>query len=180
LSSSVCKYFQIQHPHKDEIYHLPSNFQFLFFFSYSGNQVSPDLYGDNNTRLFTYWTVSFQFQHQNFVPSSNYLSISYSLHSIVPLPWQSDAYQATGCYNLLCSGFIQINSDIALGATISPLSKYSSSQYDITILVWKVHFLYLFINYLLILDILAWKYAQHLTNTTISILRPLFCADHTS
>lgn len=22
-------------------------------------QVSPDLYGDNNTRLFTYWTVSF-------------------------------------------------------------------------------------------------------------------------
>ncbi|KAG6532012.1 hypothetical protein ZIOFF_005850 [Zingiber officinale] len=38
-------------------------------------QVSPDLYGDNNTRLFSYWT--------------------------------SDAYQATGCYNLLCSGFIQ-------------------------------------------------------------------------
>jgi hypothetical protein len=22
------------------------------------HQVSPDLYGDNNTRLFTYWTVS--------------------------------------------------------------------------------------------------------------------------
>ncbi|RZB66388.1 hypothetical protein D0Y65_042146 [Glycine soja] len=71
----------------------------------AGWQVSPDLYGDNNTRLFTYWT--------------------------------SDAYQATGCYNLLCSGFIQINSDIALGASISPLSKYSSSQYDISILVWK-------------------------------------------
>ncbi|CAH2053810.1 unnamed protein product, partial [Thlaspi arvense] len=39
----------------------------------AGWQVSPDLYGDNNTRLFTYWT--------------------------------SDAYQATGCYNLLCSGY---------------------------------------------------------------------------
>ncbi|XP_061353950.1 protein neprosin-like isoform X1 [Gastrolobium bilobum] len=71
----------------------------------AGWQVSPDLYGDNNTRLFTYWT--------------------------------SDAYQATGCYNLLCSGFIQINSDIALGASIYPLSKYGSSQYDISILVWK-------------------------------------------
>ncbi|GER50689.1 hypothetical protein STAS_28010 [Striga asiatica] len=53
----------------------------------AGWQVSPDLYGDNNTRLFTYWT--------------------------------SDAYQATGCYNLLCSGFIQVNSDIAMGASES-------------------------------------------------------------
>ncbi|CAN1294798.1 hypothetical protein LINPERPRIM_LOCUS22599 [Linum perenne] len=67
--------------------------------------VSPDLYGDNNTRLFTYWT--------------------------------SDAYQATGCYNLLCSGFIQINSEIAMGASISPVSGYRNSQYDISILIWK-------------------------------------------
>nr|GMD71762.1 tRNA-splicing ligase RtcB [Ipomoea batatas] len=71
----------------------------------AGWQVSPDLYGDHNTRLFTYWT--------------------------------SDAYQATGCYNLLCSGFIQINNEIAMGASISPLSSYQSSQYDISILVWK-------------------------------------------
>ncbi|XP_051147763.1 uncharacterized protein LOC127262937 [Andrographis paniculata] len=71
----------------------------------AGWQVSPDLYGDNNTRLFTYWT--------------------------------SDAYQATGCYNLLCSGFVQINNDIALGASIHPISGYGNSQYDISILVWK-------------------------------------------
>ncbi|KAA0040111.1 uncharacterized protein E6C27_scaffold366G00860 [Cucumis melo var. makuwa] len=71
----------------------------------AGWQVSPDLYGDNNTRLFTYWT--------------------------------SDAYQATGCYNLLCSGFIQVNSDIAMGASISPVSGFRSSQYDISILIWK-------------------------------------------
>ncbi|MFS7916229.1 putative neprosin [Helianthus anomalus] len=71
----------------------------------AGWQVSPDLYGDNNTRLFTYWT--------------------------------SDAYQATGCYNLLCSGFIQINSNIAMGASISPVSAFRNSQYDISILVWK-------------------------------------------
>ncbi|RAL43050.1 hypothetical protein DM860_009832 [Cuscuta australis] len=71
----------------------------------AGWQVSPGLYGDNNTRLFTYWT--------------------------------SDAYQATGCYNLLCSGFIQINSQIAMGASISPVSAYRNSQYDISILIWK-------------------------------------------
>ncbi|XP_061363476.1 protein neprosin-like isoform X2 [Gastrolobium bilobum] len=71
----------------------------------AGWQVSPDLYGDNNTRLFTYWT--------------------------------SDAYQATGCYNLLCSGFIQVNSEIAMGASISPISAYRNSQFDISILIWK-------------------------------------------
>ncbi|KAG6536308.1 hypothetical protein ZIOFF_001361 [Zingiber officinale] len=70
-----------------------------------GSQVSPDLYGDNNTRLFSYWT--------------------------------SDAYQATGCYNLLCSGFIQVNNEIAMGASIYPISNYDGSQYDISILVWK-------------------------------------------
>ncbi|KAJ4843545.1 hypothetical protein Tsubulata_007961 [Turnera subulata] len=71
----------------------------------AGWQVSPDLYGDNRTRLFTYWT--------------------------------SDAYEATGCYNLLCTGFIQINNEIAMGASIFPLSAYRGSQYDITLLVWK-------------------------------------------
>ncbi|XP_059449479.1 protein neprosin-like [Corylus avellana] len=71
----------------------------------AGWQVSPDLYGDNNTRLFTYWT--------------------------------SDAYQATGCYNLLCSGFVQVNNEIAIGASVYPVSGYGGSQYDINILVWK-------------------------------------------
>nr|XP_043610864.1 uncharacterized protein LOC122582524 [Erigeron canadensis] len=71
----------------------------------AGWQVSPDLYGDNNTRLFTYWT--------------------------------SDAYEATGCYNLMCSGFIQTNNEIAIGGSISPLSQFHGSQYDITILIWK-------------------------------------------
>ncbi|EEF30664.1 conserved hypothetical protein [Ricinus communis] len=71
----------------------------------AGWQVSPDLYGDNRTRLFTYWT--------------------------------SDAYQTTGCYNLLCSGFVQINNQIAMGASIYPVSGYGRSQYDISLLVWK-------------------------------------------
>jgi hypothetical protein len=64
-------------------------------------------------------------------------------HSLVdaltmPVHLQSDAYQATGCYNILCSGFIQINSEIAMGASIFPISNYGGSQYDISILIWKV------------------------------------------
>ncbi|XP_057784558.1 uncharacterized protein LOC131001925 [Salvia miltiorrhiza] len=51
--------------------------------------------------------------------------------------WTSDVYEATGCYNLLCSGFIQTNSRIAIGAAISPVSSVAGDQYDITILIWK-------------------------------------------
>ncbi|KAJ3695648.1 hypothetical protein LUZ60_001025 [Juncus effusus] len=71
----------------------------------AGWQVSPELYGDNSPRFFTYWT--------------------------------SDAYQATGCYNLLCSGFIQTNNRVAIGAAISPASSYKSAQFDISLLIWK-------------------------------------------
>ncbi|CAO2828857.1 unnamed protein product [Amaranthus hypochondriacus] len=71
----------------------------------AGWQVSPELYGDNYPRFFTYWT--------------------------------SDAYEATGCYNLLCSGFVQTNSRIAIGAAISPTSSYKGGQFDISLLIWK-------------------------------------------
>ncbi|KAL6318653.1 hypothetical protein AAG906_000731 [Vitis piasezkii] len=71
----------------------------------AGWQVSPELYGDNYPRFFTYWTT--------------------------------DAYQATGCYNLLCSGFVQTNNKIAIGAAISPRSSYNGKQFDIGLMVWK-------------------------------------------
>ncbi|WOL20728.1 hypothetical protein Cni_G29534 [Canna indica] len=71
----------------------------------AGWQVSPQLYGDNRPRFFTYWTT--------------------------------DAYQETGCYNLLCSGFIQTNNKIAIGAAISPTSALNGGQFDIDLLVWK-------------------------------------------
>ncbi|KAJ0962520.1 hypothetical protein J5N97_027642 [Dioscorea zingiberensis] len=71
----------------------------------AGWQISPQLYGDDCPRFFTYWTT--------------------------------DAYQATGCYNLLCSGFVQTNNKIAIGAAISPTSSYTGGQFDISLLVWK-------------------------------------------
>ncbi|KAH9776290.1 hypothetical protein KPL71_006661 [Citrus sinensis] len=72
----------------------------------AGWQVSPELYGDNYPRFFTYWTT--------------------------------DAYQATGCYNLLCSGFVQTNNKIAIGAAISPRSSYNGRQFDIGLMIWKI------------------------------------------
>lgn len=51
--------------------------------------------------------------------------------------WTTDAYQATGCYNLLCSGFVQTNNKIAIGAAISPRSSYNGKQFDIGVMVWK-------------------------------------------
>uniref|UniRef100_J3M3F3 Neprosin PEP catalytic domain-containing protein n=1 Tax=Oryza brachyantha TaxID=4533 RepID=J3M3F3_ORYBR len=71
----------------------------------AGWQVYPTIYGDDNTRLFIYWT--------------------------------SDAYNRTGCYNLACSGFIQTNTQIVLGGTLSPVSTYAGAQYVFDYLVWK-------------------------------------------
>ncbi|KAG1368778.1 hypothetical protein COCNU_14G012460 [Cocos nucifera] len=51
--------------------------------------------------------------------------------------YEADNYESIGCYNLRCSGFVQVNKDIALGATIHPISIYDGAQYDITILIWK-------------------------------------------
>ncbi|CAI0547432.1 unnamed protein product, partial [Linum tenue] len=53
--------------------------------------------------------------------------------------WTTDAYQATGCYNLLCSGFVQTNNKIAIGAAISPRSSYRGRQFDIGLMVWKTY-----------------------------------------
>ncbi|OIT02086.1 hypothetical protein A4A49_32922 [Nicotiana attenuata] len=51
--------------------------------------------------------------------------------------WTSDAYQTTGCYNLLCSGFVQTNNKIAMGAAISPTSLVNNRQLDIDVMIWK-------------------------------------------
>ncbi|KAE9593541.1 putative neprosin [Lupinus albus] len=51
--------------------------------------------------------------------------------------WTRDAYQSSGCYNLLCPGFVQVNKRIALGAAITPISSYNGKQFEISLMVWK-------------------------------------------
>ncbi|KAI3448961.1 hypothetical protein Pfo_005626 [Paulownia fortunei] len=82
---------KIQHPNEfslSQLWILGGSFASDLNSIEAGWQVSPDLYGDNNTRFFTYWT--------------------------------SDAYQATGCYNMLCSGFIQSTMKYQWGPASTP------------------------------------------------------------
>ncbi|XP_068646321.1 protein neprosin-like [Aristolochia californica] len=43
----------------------------------------------------------------------------------------------TGCINTVCSGFVQTDSQIALGSIIEPASKYEGPQYEIQLDVFK-------------------------------------------
>ncbi|XP_028773394.1 uncharacterized protein LOC114730478 [Neltuma alba] len=88
--------------------HIKQTFQVILLFRNIVNQVNPRLYGDNNTRFFTFWRGG-------------------------------SGENASGCYDLLCSGFIQVNHRVVVGAAVKPLSAYgdSKSQHAITILVWK-------------------------------------------
>ncbi|RHN41640.1 putative neprosin [Medicago truncatula] len=51
--------------------------------------------------------------------------------------WTADGYKNTGCYNLLCPGFVQTNKNVVIGGTITPTSTYNGGQFEITLLIWK-------------------------------------------
>ena len=105
-------------------------------------QVFELLYGDNNTRLFTYWTVSFLIF--DFPASTSHVYIYCFIFEkrlfkkkkkISSL--QDDFYRNTGCYNLMCPGFVQVDNQIAMGATVTP-SIYGGTQRSVKFNVWKV------------------------------------------
>ncbi|GJY35503.1 putative neprosin [Tanacetum coccineum] len=50
--------------------------------------------------------------------------------------WTPDGYNS-GCYNLLCPGFVQISSRVGLGAAFGPVSKYNGQQYESVFMIWK-------------------------------------------
>jgi len=56
---------------------------------------------------------------------------------------QADAYKQTGYYNLRCPGFVQTSKTFVLGGALSPVSTYNGRQLAITLLIYKVIFLYL-------------------------------------
>ncbi|KAK2654525.1 hypothetical protein Ddye_014381 [Dipteronia dyeriana] len=51
--------------------------------------------------------------------------------------WTSDGYQKTGCYNLQCPGFVQIDDVLALGGSVEPVSIYKGQQREIQFIVKK-------------------------------------------
>jgi len=51
--------------------------------------------------------------------------------------WTSDAYQNTGCYNMMCPGFVQVDPRLALGASFTPYSEYAGVQKSVNFFVYK-------------------------------------------
>ncbi|KAK8698566.1 hypothetical protein V6N13_114678 [Hibiscus sabdariffa] len=51
--------------------------------------------------------------------------------------WMKDSYKSTGCFDLTCSGFVQTNPNVALGATIVPVSSEFGQQYHVTLGMYK-------------------------------------------
>ena len=102
-------------------------------------QVSQSLYGDKNTRIFTFWTVRVLIF--DFPTSTSHVYICCFLFEkrLFFFSWlQADAYTKTGCFNLMCPGFVQVSHQIAMGATISPLSIYNGPQYTVNFYVRRV------------------------------------------
>ncbi|KAK9079829.1 hypothetical protein SSX86_001502 [Deinandra increscens subsp. villosa] len=51
--------------------------------------------------------------------------------------WTADGSRKTGCFDLTCPGFVQVNHEIALGAAIYPISKPNGLPYQITVHIYK-------------------------------------------
>ncbi|KAL0007048.1 hypothetical protein SO802_008550 [Lithocarpus litseifolius] len=49
----------------------------------------------------------------------------------------SDGYASTGCYNLDCPGFVQVDNRIAMGASVTPYSEYGGEQHSMNFFIWK-------------------------------------------
>lgn len=49
--------------------------------------------------------------------------------SVLFVYWTADDYQSTGCYNLECSGFVQVASDWYFGSNFDNYSKVGGAQY---------------------------------------------------
>lgn len=87
-------------------------------------QVNPQLEGDNRAHFFTYWTVS---SVASWIVVSFFLSFFCFVALLISksIFWcQSDGYQKTGCYNLVCQGFVQTSTRLTPGKiyTLSTLS----------------------------------------------------------
>lgn len=74
-----------------------------------GWQVYRPTYGDERAHLFLYYTTVGHTAHGNNI----------------------------GCYNLLCTGFVQTDSSVALGMGFSSYSSYGGNQYYFTLQVYR-------------------------------------------
>ncbi|CAA7055842.1 unnamed protein product [Microthlaspi erraticum] len=100
-------------------------------------KVAPKMYGAKAT--FSVWKPTVEKADELSISQIWITSGKYTTNDVnsIEVGWQSDTYNATGCYNLQCSGFIQTSSSIVIGGTITPLSAVDGNQYEITVSVWR-------------------------------------------
>jgi hypothetical protein len=65
-----------------------------------------------------------------------------------------DGYQRTGCYNLDCPGFVQVNHRFVIGSPIKPFSSYKAKQYEIGITIYKVIYMHMHVYFMSIFAII--------------------------
>ncbi|KAK1266343.1 hypothetical protein QJS04_geneDACA002514 [Acorus gramineus] len=58
-------------------------------------------------------------------------------HAFIEAGWSADESGRTGCYNLICPGFVQVSRKTALGATIQPLSTFRGPQHVIDVAIYR-------------------------------------------
>ncbi|KAL3537238.1 hypothetical protein ACH5RR_000604 [Cinchona calisaya] len=103
------------------------------------NVWSPKVQDNEGFSLSQFWIVG------GFGPSLNTIEVGWIVYPDffggtrprLFTYWTRDSYQKTGCYNLLCSGFVQLSKRIALGIEIRPQSSYHGPQHEIILTVWK-------------------------------------------
>ncbi|XP_020112709.1 uncharacterized protein LOC109727174 isoform X2 [Ananas comosus] len=85
------------------------------------------------------WDPSVEFSSEFSLSQIWLIAGSYENEDLntVEVGWQRDAYASTGCYNLVCPGFVQTNNQVVLGGAITSVSTYNATQREITLLVRK-------------------------------------------
>ncbi|XP_058070036.1 protein neprosin-like [Magnolia sinica] len=81
------------------------------------------------------WIVNGRSYQVNTIEAGWIVSLQYMLFILEGS--NADDYKSTGCYNLLCPGFVQVSRDIPVGSTIQPTSTYDGYQKEITLQVFK-------------------------------------------
>jgi hypothetical protein len=61
-----------------------------------------------------------------------------SQNSALFIYWTADGYSKTGCYNLDCRAFVQVNNTIRLGSGFANYSVYGGAQYEV-LLSWYLY-----------------------------------------
>ncbi|XP_031248892.1 uncharacterized protein LOC116106695 [Pistacia vera] len=107
---------------------------------YHGASAVISVHSLNITDRHQYSTASVWIENGPY-DALNMISVGWMVKSdSVPrlyLYWTADGGHKTGCYNLFCQGFVQVDPKISLGQILEPVSSYGGPIYDVKIKVFQ-------------------------------------------